>query len=372
MNCWAILGIERTSDTTLIRKAYKQKLLVHHPEDDPAGYQTVRAAYTAAMNEAKRAARSAHANNDANPYAPADTEAETAEDADVGADRLSDFINRLEDASEQDEAYEGEARPVVQRRYFAAETQDKIQAVNDFMTRLMRLYNDHNQRNDLEAWKELLNDDVLWDLQSKSVIKDRMLQFFSQQHNLNDDIWKLIEAHTALFDTITKNSNKYPARFVDTYALATQKIAVSGSRKQDAVSKSTIIKTPDVSWWKYCFYMPISWIILAIIGSFIVIPIYLLTVFIRIVLFVKMRNWKIIMREYTFTYSNSWGIRSHFKYIDILKVVQKHNIVIVYLKRKRIRIKADRVEHINYLLAKMSRYGTTDGNAINMRESVSR
>ena len=34
-NFWELLGIEQTTDTALIRQAYREKLPSYHPETDP-------------------------------------------------------------------------------------------------------------------------------------------------------------------------------------------------------------------------------------------------------------------------------------------------------------------------------------------------
>ncbi|WP_055106991.1 J domain-containing protein [Paenibacillus ihumii] len=54
MSIWAILGIEQTYDTAVIRRAYAKELQNNHPEDDPAGYQRLREAYDQAMKLAKQ------------------------------------------------------------------------------------------------------------------------------------------------------------------------------------------------------------------------------------------------------------------------------------------------------------------------------
>jgi hypothetical protein len=56
---WEILGIPPTRDPPLIRKAYAAQLKHSHPEENPAGFQKLRAAYETALRMAKMAAAGA-------------------------------------------------------------------------------------------------------------------------------------------------------------------------------------------------------------------------------------------------------------------------------------------------------------------------
>ena len=45
MNMWECLGTEQTKDISGIKSAYAKQLRLHHPEDDPQGFQMLKAAY---------------------------------------------------------------------------------------------------------------------------------------------------------------------------------------------------------------------------------------------------------------------------------------------------------------------------------------
>lgn len=60
MDMWKVLEINATTDITAIKKAYAKKLKVHHPEDDPTGFQSLKESYDSAVQYAKYMSSKAH------------------------------------------------------------------------------------------------------------------------------------------------------------------------------------------------------------------------------------------------------------------------------------------------------------------------
>ena len=55
-----ILGIEATKDERALKNAYREKLAVTNPEDDPEGFKLLRTAYEEACRYAKEKAPFQH------------------------------------------------------------------------------------------------------------------------------------------------------------------------------------------------------------------------------------------------------------------------------------------------------------------------
>jgi uncharacterized membrane protein YhaH (DUF805 family) len=73
---WQQLGIEPTTDLAVIRQAYRKKLPLHHPESDPLGFQTLRAAYESALRYAENPTSLIEPENDVD----SDTDSEKSSD----------------------------------------------------------------------------------------------------------------------------------------------------------------------------------------------------------------------------------------------------------------------------------------------------
>ncbi|MGM9948394.1 DnaJ domain-containing protein [Floccifex sp.] len=51
LDIWKILGIQATKDKKAIKRAYAKQLKLHHPEEDPEGFQLLHEAYELALEQ---------------------------------------------------------------------------------------------------------------------------------------------------------------------------------------------------------------------------------------------------------------------------------------------------------------------------------
>ncbi|MEC2076858.1 hypothetical protein [Metabacillus fastidiosus] len=170
MSVWDILGIEPTDEISVIKKAYAKKLKIHHPEDDPEGYQRLREAYDSALKQQKERER--------NSSVPILVEDHTV-------------VQNFETVPPDHYEYEHRA-PSFYHEWESA-FEEREDPVDVFISKVENLYTDFHSRIDIDKWRELLNSDLIWNIEFKSKISMELLDFFQNHSYLPKHIWMLLE-----------------------------------------------------------------------------------------------------------------------------------------------------------------------------------
>ncbi|MWC29676.1 CDC27 family protein [Paenibacillus sp. MMS18-CY102] len=243
MSIWTILEIEQTTDLAAIKKAYARKLKLHHPEDDPAGYQQLRQAYDIAIKNAKRAARLAREADDDDDALPEQVPAEPAAAEPVLEDSHSHPAPRVvwpdgdenhhddnsrsmptpravwpdgdEDHHEDDSHsqpaprivwpdgdenhHEDDSRSAPTPRTIRVREDSHHESpamlVQNFINSMQAIYDDFASRINAEKWRSLLSSDVLWRVGTYDYFQTAILEFLTRRHHLPKTVWLLLDHH---------------------------------------------------------------------------------------------------------------------------------------------------------------------------------
>lgn len=150
-----ILEIEKTKDEKAIKDAYRDKLTVTNPEDDPEGFKRLRTAYEEACR-----------------YARSDDEAVTEE-------------------KKQDETPSGQ-----------------------WVKKAESIYKNINTRQDVEKWKELFNDDIFLSLEEEENCREKLIVFMMANYRLPTAVWKLLDSKLNITSKASELREKFPADFI--------------------------------------------------------------------------------------------------------------------------------------------------------------
>lgn len=154
---WDILEIEKTKDEKEITNAYRTKLLIVHPEDDPQGFMELRRAYEEALEWAKKGE-------------------EEIEEENFGDD-----------------------------------------PVGLFMQRVSQIYNNFGDRNDLSKWKEILEMEVAQRLDTKTSVRESLLTYFLEHFFLPEDVPPMIGEHFNIKEDTAELENSFPVEFLEEF-----------------------------------------------------------------------------------------------------------------------------------------------------------
>lgn len=149
-----ILEIEETKDEAVIAQAYRNKLRVTNPEDDPEGFKQLREAYEEALRMA-----------------------------------------RTGDEEKEDDAPKTEADIWIQK--------------------VKELYEDLLKRREIRYWRELLNDPVCDGLDTVLEVREKLLVFLMNSTNIPQEVWKAIEDKFEYIRDMESLAERFPGNFLN-------------------------------------------------------------------------------------------------------------------------------------------------------------
>ena len=150
-----ILGIEITKDERAIKNAYRQKLAVTNPEDNPEGFKRLRSAYEAACKYAK--------------------EPEEEEQEEKPRDMTPSGL---------------------------------------WLEKVVEIYGNIRSRQDLACWKALFEEDVFFSIEEEENCRLKLLGFLTEHFKLPTAVWKLLNQKLAIVSDAKALREKFPLNFV--------------------------------------------------------------------------------------------------------------------------------------------------------------
>lgn len=163
MDYFQILSIEPTKDIKSIRKAYSRLVKECSPENNPEGFQKIRAAYENALDYAKSE--------------------EYEREENIKQE------NRINEEKGIQESLNGE-KHINHKIYIKHE---ELSPIDSFMKDFECLYRDFNKRLDLNCWTELLERDICCNIETSTKVSNKILTFIITHNNFPASVWELFD-----------------------------------------------------------------------------------------------------------------------------------------------------------------------------------
>lgn len=149
---FSVLGIEETREERAVRAAYRERLSVTNPEDNPEGFKRLRQAYEEALA----------------------------------------LCRQPEEKQEEDTTETGQ-----------------------WVAQAARLYSTLGGRQDLESWRALFTQDVYLSLEGEEECQRKLLIFLMQHYRLPSAVWMLLEEKLEIRRNQSRLKEQFPAEFID-------------------------------------------------------------------------------------------------------------------------------------------------------------
>ncbi len=154
--CFLVLGLEPVKDEGLIKSAYREKLTVTNPEDDPEGFKRLRTAYEEACSYARRP--------------------------------------------------EGEENPQAER---------DVTPSGLWVEKAADIYGNIKTRQQTELWQKLFEDDIFQALEEEENCRLKLLRFLMDHFRLPTAVWKLLDEKLHLVEDAGKLRESFPVEFIN-------------------------------------------------------------------------------------------------------------------------------------------------------------
>ena len=226
MSCWECIGISPTADKMSIKRAYATQLKLHHPEDDPEGFKTLRSALENALEQAKYLS----ANESLIP--PEHVEEKPTHE------KATDQTTRREKTMEHRDV------EFILAEINAVYIDESKRAFEDLQKKIIEIYGDFEQRVKLSAWKAALGEDEPWNIEAKQNTAFWLFDFIGHYPFIPGAVFDYLESRFSWYDNYVSLKREFNEGFIDSvfdrFSRAKWSLGYQGVIFSDATETNTL------------------------------------------------------------------------------------------------------------------------------------